>query len=376
LKPVLPGATIGLLGGGQLGRMLALEGRPLGYRFISFDPAADGPAAQVCDDAVVAPFSDLAAAQAFASRCDVVTFEWENIPADLLDAITAKTGAVWPASAVLRVIQDRWVQREFLKTHGLPQTEYLSVDSLPRLEDAANELGYPCILKTRRHGYDGKGQLRLASAADLAAAAPALTAPLILEKHVPFVKEISVILVRTEDGRTAVYPIAENVHRNGILHTTRAPAPLPDDTARRARELALKAAAALGHVGVMAVEMFVLRDNTLLINEIAPRVHNSGHFTYGACATSQFEQHVRAICGLPLGTTDHRVPSVMINLLGDLWSGGEPRWEAALSRPDVKLHLYGKAEAKPGRKMGHLLVLGDAVRALADADSLLASLRR
>ena len=369
---MLPGATIGLLGGGQLGRMLALEGRPLGYRFVSYDPAAGGPASQVCDKSFVAAFDDTAALTAFAAECDLVTFEWENIPAETVDLI-AKTKPVWPDANGLRVIQDRWVQREFLKKHGLPQTDYRSVDGLPHLEDAANALGFSCILKTRRFGYDGKGQRRLASTADFPSE---ISSPSILERQVDFVKEISVILARTEDGRTAIFPLAENSHRSGILHTTRAPASITDDVAKRARELALRTAEALGHVGVLAVELFVLADGALLINEIAPRVHNSGHFTYGACATSQFEQHVRAICGLPLGAVEHRVPSVMINLLGDLWSGGEPRWEAALARPDVKLHLYGKAEAKPGRKMGHLLVLGDARRALSEADALLASLRR
>lgn len=368
MKPILPGATIGILGGGQLGRMIALEGRPLGYRFIAFDPTPDGPAAQVCDDAIVAPFTDKEKALDFAARCELITLEWENVPAELVDIITS-VRPVRPEASVLRVIQDRWVQREFLKKNGFPQTDYRAVTDL---KTDAKKVGYPCILKSRRNGYDGKGQSRLGGPRDLPAAAEPLR---LIERQVTFAKEISVILARAEDGRAAVYPLAENVHRNGILHTTRAPALVSEKTAQAAQDLALDIAAALGHVGVMAVEMFVLDNGGLLVNEIAPRVHNSGHFTLGACVTSQFEQHVRAICGLPLGDPSQRLPAVMINLLGNLWENGEPLWERVLSRADARLHLYGKAKPAPGRKMGHLLLLGDPEQALAEADTLLGSLR-
>ena len=374
-KPLPPGSTIGLLGGGQLGRMIALEGRSLGYRFVCWDPVAGAPSAAVCDDAVTAPFDDPAAKTRFAELCDVITFEWENVPAELVEQLQTKC-PVRPDASVLAVVQDRLIQRQFLSKHGFPQTEYRSVDSRARLEDALKSIGTPSILKTRRHGYDGKGQTPLRSAQDAAALPDALHH--ILEKRVSFVKEISVVLARTEDGKTATFPVAENVHRNGILHTTLAPARVPASVERQAALLAVSIANELEHVGVMAVEMFWLGgegNDQVLVNEIAPRVHNSGHYTWGACRTSQFEQHVRAVAGLPLGDVTQHTPAVMINLLGDVWAKGEPDWSAALSR-GAKLYLYGKEQAKPGRKMGHLLLLGDAERSLAQADELLRLLAR
>lgn len=349
---------IGLLGGGQLGRMIAQEGAKLGHSFMSWDPVADGPAQQVCAAAVVAPFDDAAAEDEFRSTCDVVTFEWENVPADLAERL----GAV-PSARVLRVVQDRLAQREFLAKHGFPQTEFKRVDK------ACDASFFPSILKTRRHGYDGKGQTRLAKAEDV----PSGPLEHILEAKVPFTKEVSVVLARTANGETAVYPVAENVHRNGILHTTLAPARVSDKVAKKAADLALAIAAKLDYVGVMAVELFVVGEN-LLVNELAPRVHNSGHYTWGACATSQFEQHVRAVSGMPLGPTTQKSPAVMINLLGDLWENGEPDWKKL--PPGALLTLYGKKQAKPGRKMGHVVLLGDAEKALAGADALLAALKR
>ena len=373
MKPLPKGATIGLLGGGQLGRMIAQEGKPLGFSFACYDPVPDGPAAQVCGRSFVGRFDDEKAGLDFASACDLITFEWENVPAPFVDLIASKT-PVRPGASVLRVIQDRLVQREFLRTQGLPQTDYRGADDLPGLVDATAELGFPCILKTRRHGYDGKGQRRLLAPHDELRCGDLLRATAVLEKKVEFTKEISVILARTEDGKNAIFPVAENVHRNGILHTTRAPADIPEKVAEQARNLAVRVADALGFVGVMAVEMFWSdADGSILINEIAPRVHNSGHYTLGACATSQFEQHVRAIAGLPLGPTAQKQPAVMINLLGDLWKSGEPDWKLA-ERAGARVFLYGKKDAKPGRKMGHLLFLGDAPKALAGADALLAVL--
>lgn len=370
MKPLPPGSTIGLLGGGQLGRMMALEGRSLGYRFVCWDPTAGAPSESVCDDAVVAPFDDKAAAEKFAESCDAITFEWENVPAGLVERLQAKR-RVRPEADVLAVVQDRLVQRQFLSKHGFPQTDFRSVDSAVALEQSVHALGFPSILKTRRHGYDGKGQSRLGGASDLGKLAEPLNH--ILEKHVSFKKEVSVILARGEDGKTAVYPVAENVHKNGILHTTLAPARIPPSIERQAELLAVSIADELKYVGVMAVEMFWLGgdgNGQLLVNELAPRVHNSGHYTWGACRTSQFEQHVRAVAGLPLGDTAQHTPAVMLNLLGDLWAKGEPDWSAAL-RQGARLFLYGKAKPAPGRKMGHLLLLGDAEEALSQAESLL-----
>ena len=349
--------------------MLATAGQALGYRFISWDPLPDGPAQQVCDDSVVAAFDDAAAAARFAKACDLITFEWENVPAELAERLQAKI-PVRPDPSVLRIVQDRLVQRDFLKKHGFPQTEYRNVNDRPGLEKAFQEIGAPCILKARRLGYDGKGQARLSGPREL----HSIREPLkhILERHVPFIKEVSVILARAQDGRTAVYPIAENVHKNGILHTTLAPARIPAGVEKTASALAVAVASKLRHVGVMAVEMFWLGGDgkgQLLINEIAPRVHNSGHYTWGACRTSQFEQHIRAICGLPLGDVKQHTPAVMINLLGDLWANGEPNWSRARAR--ARLCLYGKSKPAPGRKMGHLLLLGDVERSLAQVEKLI-----
>jgi 5-(carboxyamino)imidazole ribonucleotide synthase len=366
LKPLRPGSTIGILGGGQLGRMIALEGAPLGYRFLSLDPSEDAPASQV-GRAIRAVFGDERSELEFASRCDAVTLEWENVPAEVVERISALK-PVFPSAGVLRTIQDRLVQRRFLASHGFPQTEFA--------EAGQEKFKGPSIVKTRRHGYDGKGQAAggTPEAADLSRKQPC-----IVEKKVKFKKELSAIVARGQDGSTAVYPIAENVHRDGILHSTRAPADVPKSVAKRCASLALRIAEALDHVGVMAVELFWLGGDSrgaLLVNEIAPRVHNSGHYTWGACAASQFEQHARAVAGLPLGSTAQHTPAVMLNLLGELWEGGEPRWEKVLARPDARLHLYGKSQPKPGRKMGHIVLLGDAKKHLAGADALLASLKR
>lgn len=334
------------------------------------DADADAPALKVVDEPFVAPLTDPASVKDIAAASDVLTLEWENIPVAVLEAAAALK-PLHPKPSVLGTIQDRLTQRDFLKKHGLPQTEYGDVAASPP------PWPYPVIVKRRRLGYDGKGQCVVDSAADLARAAEVLQAPCIWEKKVPFIKEISVILARARDGEAREFPVAENVHRNGILHTSFAPADIAPAVADAARTLARKAADALGHVGVMGVELFLLKDGALLVNELAPRVHNSGHYTLGGCVTSQFEQHARAVLGLPLGPAGLVGPSVMVNLLGDLWSGGEPRWETLESVPGLSLHLYGKKDAKPGRKMGHYTVVGEASRAeLAAADARLAALRR
>ncbi|MDE2140852.1 MAG: 5-(carboxyamino)imidazole ribonucleotide synthase [Elusimicrobia bacterium] len=345
------GKTLGILGGGQLGRLIAEAARTLGYRTAALDSAADAPALQAVDAPVVGAVDDPASGRRLAEASDVVTLEWELIPAPVLDAV-ARLKPLYPAPPVLDVIRDRLTQRRFLAQHGFPQTEHGEAGS------ADDFSYYPVIVKRRTHGYDGKGQARLKSAAEAAAARELFAAPCVWEKIVPFRKEISVILARGRDGGVSVYPVAENLHRDGILHATRAPAQIPENVARRAEELARAIAEALGHVGVMAVEMFLLENGDLLVNEIAPRVHNSGHYTLGGCATSQFEQHVRAVCGLPFGATDLKGPAVMVNLLGDLWENGVPDWTVLDGVPGAELHLYGKSSARRGRKMGHYTVVG------------------
>ncbi len=360
MNEILPGATIGILGGGQLARMMALEARRMGYGIAVLDPDPNGPGAQVADSHVVGALDDRAAAEALAERSDVITLDTEHVPAELLEQLeTLKP--VRPGASVLRVVQDRWVQRCFLHAQGLPQPRHGVVTDAASLRAAGAVVGFPCIIKSRRSGYDGKGQALVASRDELEGAWRALGGPpAILEAFIDFEKEISVILARDLSGNIAFYPIAENLHRRHVLHTTRAPARISVALAAQAEEIGVHIAAAIGHVGMMAVELFVTRDGALLVNEIAPRTHNSGHFTFGACATSQFEQHVRAICGLPLGMTSLLRPAIMLNIFGDLWRDGPPDWRVVLSHPTARLHLYGKQRAAPGRKMGHVLILDEA----------------
>jgi len=276
----------------------------------------------------------------------------------------------------LRTIQDRLAQKQFLFERNLPSAPFAPVADLASLQRAVAGVGLPAVLKTRAGGYDGKGQVRLHALTDLAPALAAVSGqPCILEAFVGFAAEVSVVLTRGQDGTIVALPLAENSHRGGILHTTRAPARVAADVARQARALAEAVAVALDHVGTLAVEMFLMQDGQLLINEIAPRVHNSGHFSLGACTASQFEQHLRAICGLPLADADLLQPAVMLNLLGDLWHAGPPDWGAVLADPHARLHLYGKREARPGRKMGHALWIDpDPERALAQAEAVFARL--
>ncbi len=375
-KPLLPGATLGVLGGGQLGRMMALAARRMGYRIIVLDPSASCPTGQVADGVVVGALDDDDAALELASQVDVVTLDTEHVPYSILERIE-QTTPVRPGSAVLRTIQDRLTQKQFLDKLGLPQARWAPAsEDLEALAATVADLGGHAILKARHAGYDGKGQVRLDSASDLEAARGRIRhAAAVVEEVVPFVREISVILARAVDGDIRIYPIAENVHHRHILHTTRAPAPMTGDGRTRAETIACTIARALDHVGVMAVELFELADGRLLVNEIAPRTHNSGHYTYGAAATSQFEQHVRAIAGLPLGDTRALSGAVMLNLIGDLWAKGPPPWQHVLAHPEARLHLYGKAAPAPGRKMGHVLFLDDDTdRALASAEAVLAAL--
>ena len=362
--------TLGILGGGQLGRLLAGAAKDLGWRTAALDPVPDAPALQVVDEPVVGAVDDPEAAKRLARVSDVVTLEWELIPAPVLEEV-ARLRPLYPKPSVLETIQDRLTQKRFLEAAGFPQAAFAEVSA------PGGVTSYPAIVKRRRHGYDGKGQARLSGPEDARAAAALFAAPCVREEVVAFDKEVSVILTRARDGRTAVFPVAENVHRGGILHATRAPADVPAPVAAAAVELALKAARALDMVGTMTVEMFLLPGGRLLVNEIAPRVHNSGHYTLEACATSQFEQHVRAVCGLPLGPVDPKGPAVMVNLMGELWEKGEPDWSALEGVTGLTLHLYGKSAAHAGRKMGHYTVVGpEAADEWLRADERLAALRR
>jgi 5-(carboxyamino)imidazole ribonucleotide synthase len=367
-----PGATIGVLGGGQLGRMLAVVARQMGYRIIVLDPSPRCPTAQVSDGVVVGALDDVEAATELARQVDVITLDTEHVPAELL-AVLETIVPVRPNAQVLRTIQDRLVQKQFLDRIGLPQAVWAPVDDV---HAALARVGRPAILKVRRAGYDGKGQVRIDRDDDPVAVLARLRGePAVAEEVVGFSREISVILARGLGGEIQIYPVAENVHRRHILHTTQAPAAMPQARRKHAEAIAVSVAEALGHVGVMAVEMFELPDGRLLVNEIAPRTHNSGHYTYGACVTSQFEQHLRAVCGLPLGDPRALTGAVMVNLIGDLWAAGQPPWHHVLARPEARLHLYGKDAPAPGRKMGHVVLLDDDTdRALATAEGLIAQL--
>ena len=371
LSPIPPGATIGVLGSGQLGRMFAIAARELGYKIIIYSPDNDTPAGAIGDIEIAAPYEDLVKIQEFARRVDVVTFEFENVPSATTRAV-AEIVPVRPDGQVLHVTQHRLREKTFLAEHGFPVTPFRRITTKEDLETAARELGLPAVLKTASFGYDGKGQMKLKTSADLDPAWDALGgAEGIYEAFVNFEKEISVIAARTAGGEFAAFPVFENAHASHILDVTFAPAAIGPELAKQAHELAAGILEQLGVVGLLTVEMFVTRDGRLLVNELAPRTHNSGHLTIDACVTSQFEQQVRAVCGLPLGSTELRQPAAMANLLGDLWTKGEPRWADALKDNQVKLHLYGKAAARVGRKMGHLTATGrtteEAVKRVTEA---------
>ncbi len=356
-KPILPGSTIGVLGSGQLGRMFAIAARRMGYRVHTLSPDEDTPTGQVADVEINAPYDDLDAVRQFAKTVSVVTFEFENVPAATAAAAAEHT-LVRPSGLVLHTTQHRLREKTFLSQAGFPVTPFRRVSSFDELVSAATALGLPAILKSADFGYDGKGQYRIRSESDFEAAWQAVgRREAILEAFVDYACEISVVGARSVRGEFLHYGAAENRHANGILDISIAPARVPDSVAREAAELAHSVLEKLEVVGVLCVEFFVRKDGQLLINELAPRPHNSGHFTFDANLTSQFEQQLRAVCGLPLGAVDQLAPAAMANLLGDLWKDGEPDWPAALRVPNVKLHLYGKLEPRPGRKMGHLTAL-------------------
>ena len=368
MKPILPGSAIGVLGSGQLGRMFAIAARRMGYRVHTLSPDEDTPTGQVADLEVNAPYEDLDAIAKFASAVSVVTFEFENVPASTT-AAAERCAPVRPAGHILHTTQHRLREKTFLANSGLPLTPFRRVASLDDLAKAAAEIGLPAILKTADFGYDGKGQHRIATSADFPAAWKTVAqSESVLEAFVDFDREISVVAARSIDGAFIHYGAIENQHRNGILHISLAPARVPDSVTRAAVEITRTVLETLGVVGVLCVEFFVTKDGDLLINELAPRPHNSGHFTFDASVTSQFEQQLRAVCGLPLGSPAQLSPAAMLNLLGDQWTKGEPDWAAATATPNVKLHLYGKLAPRPGRKMGHFTALAPTVEhALADA---------
>ncbi len=347
---IAPGARIGILGGGQLGRMTALAAARLGYRTVVLCPEPDCPASQVTDATITAPYEDPAALAQLADAADVVTLEFENLPVEALELLAARV-PVRPGAGVLRISQDRLLEKRFARDNGVATADFEPVDSAADLAAAFERLGGPLIVKTRRFGYDGKGQVRVERAADAPAAIEALAgAPAIAEAVVDFEREVSVIVGRGPDGGVAIYDPVENRHENHILRTTLAPADLPPDRAEAARAIGRRLAEALDLVGLLAIELFVARDGRLLFNEMAPRPHNSGHWTIDACAVSQFEMLVRAVCGLPLGSAERHADAEMTNLLGDEAAD----WPRLLAEPHTCLHLYGKAEARPGRKMGHV----------------------
>lgn len=370
-KKILPGGTIGLLGGGQLGRMIALAGRNMGYRFVALDPTPDSPSGQVSDRQIVASYTDRNGAKELARLSDVITYEFENVDADVAAILEAESW-VPQGSELLRITQHRIREKSTVASLGVPVAPFRPVDSLASLQAAVAELGLPAVLKTATGGYDGKGQRVLRRPEDLQPAFEELSlanTELIVEQFIPFDKELSVIVARNSDGETATFPVAENVHVHNILHLSIVPARVSQSIQDEAQALARTIAEGLGIVGLLAVEMFYTGDGRLYVNELAPRPHNSGHYTMDACVTSQFEQHVRAVCNLPLGSTRLLTPVVMVNILGE-------HVQPVLERiqhlpPSCKLHLYGKHEAKERRKMGHLNVLAETVEeALALIDDM------
>jgi len=356
---ILPGATLGVLGGGQLGRMFTAEARRMGYRVVVLDPDPDAPAGQLADHHIARSWNDPEALTELAERCDAVTTEFENVPAEVLRALAAHL-PVRPRADAVATMQDRIEEKRFLNGIDVPTAEWSPVRKGEAPEEAWQAIGGVAgILKTARLGYDGKGQEIIASCDELPAALVRLgSVPCILERRVVLEREISVMVARGADGKMATWPVAENVHRHGILHTSVVPAMIPEALALEARSLAERIAERLDYVGVMGVECFIADGGALLVNELAPRPHNSGHWTLDLSVTSQFEQQVRTLTGLPLGATDARAAVAMVNLLGDLWRNGEPRWDRALAMEGVRLHLYGKRTPRRGRKMGHLTATG------------------
>lgn len=350
-----PGSVIGILGGGQLGRMLALAGAELGFDVHVYDPEPDCPAARVSGRAWAAPWTDKGAVQGFADRCDAITYEFENVPVEAV-SVASEVSSLRPGARSLELTQDRVVEKTFINESGAATVPFAAIADLTDLHQAVGVIGLPAVLKTRRFGYDGKGQAWIRSAEDIETAWDAIgRQPAILEGAAGFTRELSIVAARGMDGSVKAYPLVENIHRDGILKTSTAPAPgISSQVQSRANEIAHAIGTGLDHVGVFAVELFELEDGALLVNEIAPRVHNTGHWTQDACACSQFEQHMRAVAGWTLGDPTPHSACVMTNLIGH----EADDWAQLLEDPHCRLHLYGKRQAKPGRKMGHINQLG------------------
>jgi 5-(carboxyamino)imidazole ribonucleotide synthase len=357
-QQILPGATLGVLGGGQLGRMFCVAARTMGYRVVVLDPDPLCGAGLIADVHIKAEYTDQAALEEMARQCDAITLEFENIPSESLRFIADKT-KVYPVAESLEIAQNRDLEKQFALKAGLQPVPYFAVNSEDDLQQAASEVGFPAILKSNTLGYDGKGQFVVSDFSELSEAYDqAGKVDCVLEKKINIRCEVSAIVARNAAAELASFPVSENQHRNGILHMSIVPARVSEELGSQAIEKASILADAMSYVGILAVEFFVSDDNVLYFNEMAPRPHNSGHYTKDACVTSQFEQQVRMMCGLRPGDTRLMSPVVMVNMLGDLWL---PDWASLFMQNNIKLHLYGKKEARPGRKMGHFNVLAEDV---------------
>lgn len=368
INPILPGATLGVLGGGQLGRMFCVAARTMGYHLVVLDPDAESPAGKIADHHIKAEFTDKTALDQLASLCDVITTEFENVPSQSLRHL-AQSKPVYPSAESLEIAQNRDREKQYAKSAGLKPVPYQKISGADDLDAAAEVIGFPAILKSATLGYDGKGQVAVENNEELKAAYATIgQAECVLEKKINLLIEISAIVSRNPVGESVAFPISENKHRNGVLHMSIVPARVDAAIADEAKKQALALADKMQYVGILAVEYFVSTDGELLFNEMAPRPHNSGHYTKDACITSQFEQQVRMMCSLPPGETRLLSAVVMVNLLGDLW---DPNWVSILNQRGVKLHLYGKKEARKGRKMGHFNVLDENLEtALSTAEQV------
>lgn len=376
---ILPGSTIGILGGGQLGRMLAQAAQALGYRVHIYEPQKNCPAGSVAHLEVNAAYTDLDQLRAFARGCDVVTYEFENIPVGPLAEIETLT-KLRPSWSVLEICQNRLREKHWLRRNGIPHANFAEVEIGGDLAAAIRTVGLPCVVKTADFGYDGKGQIKVAVEADIARATESFAEQrAVVEQFINFKCELSVVVARSTRGEVKTFPVAENIHTHHILDFSILPARVDESICQRAEALGKEIAERLDAVGLIAVEFFLTHDDQLVVNEMAPRPHNSGHYTMDACVTSQFEQHVRAVCDLPLGDTRLRNPVVMLNILGDAWYEDNqvtvktPTWDVYLANPGVKLHLYGKAEPRLARKMGHFNVMADSVDEALEQARLLKS---
>lgn len=375
-SPILPPAMLGIIGGGQLGRMFTVAAKTMGYQVTVLEPEAGCPASSLADVHLCARYDDINALEEMATTCKAVTTEFENVPAASL-AFLAQSIRVSPSADAVSIAQDRIQEKRYISASGLDVAPYLTIESSADLDQDLSSC-LPGILKLARLGYDGKGQVRVKSALEAQEAFLSLgEKPCVLEKMLDLRTEVSVMVARTSPGVVTTFPVAENQHEQGILDVSIVPARIDEATSQKARHMALSLAEALDYVGVLGVELFILNDGRILINEIAPRPHNSGHYTLDATVTSQFEQQVRTLCGLPPGDTRLLSPVVMINLLGDVWGESEPQWSDLFEHPGLMLHLYGKASARPGRKMGHFNLMAETLDlALSEALAIKRTLRQ